>query len=272
MLLGAVAGIITLIGVARRGTPRLARASALLTAVPLLATLATVNDAINWYGHSMSQWYAMNLRYPFHLAVFAILAIMGLAHWLTTLRAPARASNRALSEAAHPQGQALSGEPGRAPDRASNRLRGREWGRPAARWMLVGIALLVFAVGQPYVMETVKVGWKLKPGAALAQTSGVLLVDSLQGAYLAAGPALSVFTPEARDILAAETVEELEAALDAHGITAIWSWRSYRLQYWKDAPLGEYLADPANFVAVDNKTPGPFPSATYPLYRLYERL
>jgi hypothetical protein len=242
VVIGACAALAACVLAFRRRVPRLVRANTLLLAVPLLATLATVNDKISWYGQPMSHWYVLNLRYPFHPAMFAVLAIMGLAALARCLAAV----------------NAQSG-PG-APSR-------RRAGPAAVTWGLVAAAGLVFLAGEPGSTESARVMFKVKPQAYSVETPGVLLLDNIHSAWLADGPALSLFSPQARDILLAQTVPELEAALDRHGVTAILSWGTYRLSYGPGAPLGEYLADLRNF----RGEPQIYPNARYPYYTLFQR-
>jgi hypothetical protein len=214
ILWGVLAAVTAVILVGRRSVSRRLRATALLTATPLIVTLATVGDWISWYGHPLSRWYAINIRYTFHPTVFAILAIMGLVALVPALVA-ARSSR--ASVAARPTAQ----REGDTRPRQRGIVRLRAVSRAALGWGTVAVTVLVFGLGQPYESDATSVRWIRRPGAIDTGTPGVLLMDNIHAAYLAEGPALSLFAPEARDILTARDVDELETALDAHGVTGI---------------------------------------------------
>ncbi|MDR2347239.1 MAG: hypothetical protein LBD90_01190, partial [Bifidobacteriaceae bacterium] len=115
-------------------------------------------------------------------------------------------------------------------------------------WALAAVAAMIFALGQGNVDDATVFTWRLRPPTWFPlPTNGVVLLDNINSAYLVKGQAVSLFAPQARDILTAKTVPELNAAMDRLGITAVLSYRSYRMTYFQDGPLGEYLDDPDNF-------------------------
>ena len=169
-------------------------------------------DLFAWSGYTLTEWSIMNIRYISHLyPVYSVLVAGGL-YALDRIRI--QAALRSLTVSA----------------------------------LLCGYAAHLFAnVGFTYPLENMPANYADVPNNYTAayqaheEHSGRLMVDNYFCNYYFHNKAMTFFSEAAIDIRRAQTVEELSAALDRHGIDAIMISDQFISFYWQNTILMELV-------------------------------
>lgn len=226
MYAGLISAIVLIVMQIRKAFGNKGSMFFLLAGLAVVCNFLMLNDAINWYGFPMTKWLVMNLRYPYHIATFCIFAICALftalqQRWAGTIQMEVGASTKHLLL--------------------------KQWATTVVA-ALLGIAMIVTGSSQyPFYYGSKDD----KPAVVDAAYYDHILVDNIAMSYYYDNHTLSLFTPPARDILLAETQEELMETLRAHDIQVIVSNNVYLVYYFIDGPLGEFMTNPDNFDYVE---------------------
>ena len=188
-------------------------------------------DLFAWSGYTLTEWSIMNIRYISHLyPVYSVLVAGGL-YALDRIRI--QAALRSLTVSA----------------------------------LLCGYAAYLFAnVGFTYPLENMVANYSEVPTNYTAAYqaheaySGRLMVDNYYCNYYFHNEAMTFFSEAATDIRRAQTVPELAAALDRHGIDAIMISDQFVSVYWQNTILLELVES------------GDYQMTDYEFFKIYQKV
>ena len=188
-------------------------------------------DLFRWSGYTLTEWSIMNIRYISHLyPVYSVLVAGGL-YALDRIKIQAALRQMAVSA------------------------------------LLCGYAAYLFAnVGFTYPLENMPANYADVPNNYTAAYqaheaySGRLMVDNYYCNYYFHNEAMTFFSEKAIDIRRAQTVPELSAALDKHGIDAILISDQFVSVYWQNTILLELVVS------------GDYQMTDYEFFKIYQKV
>lgn len=219
LILGFVASILLFMLLLGKALKTRQANFSLLAGLAAFTNLLMINDFIRWYGFPMSKWFVMNMRYPYHIAVFSIVAVCALlAEWekkqISSCFIPAKILKR--------------------------------WALPAAA---AAAAAYIAIAPAP---KTILLSPDTPPPAVASEYYGSILTNNIFSSYYYDNQALSLFSTNARDILTAKTESEFKSALKQHNIRVIASNETYYKAYLAASPYQTFISNPKNFSEINN--------------------